>query len=313
MSSSSSLKAIFAALAGNSLIAVTKFGAAAYTGSSAMFSEAVHSLVDTGNQLLLLYGLKKSKKPADPRHPFGYGRELYFWSFVVAILIFGLGASVSFYEGFHQLHDPQPVTDPMINYIVLGFAILFEGGSCWVAAQEFKKMKGSLGWFEAVRKSKDPAIFTILFEDTAALLGLFVALIAIALSDALAMPVLDAIASMLIAMILAVTAAFLAFECKGLLIGESADPMVVRRLRNILGADAGVLHINEVLTLHFGPHDILLNISVDFNEDMTADQVEAAISRLESQIKSEFPDIRRLFIEAQSFKGHRAGNTPKKN
>lgn len=306
MSSASSRKAIFAALAGNSLIAVTKFGAATYTGSSAMFSEAIHSVVDSCNQLLLLYGIKRSKRPADPEHPFGYGRELYFWSFIVAMLIFSIGAGVSLYEGIHKLHDPQPMTNPMINYIVLGLAILFEGGSCFVALREFNKTKGSSKWIDAVRKSKDPAIFTVLFEDIAAILGLIVALVAIALSQQLAMPVLDAVASILIGVILAVTALFLAMECKGLLIGEAASPHVVRRVRNILGEDPEILHINEVLTMHFGPQDILLNISVDFDEDLSADQVEAAISRLEKQIKTEFPDIRRLFIEAQSFKAHRA-------
>ncbi len=305
MSSASSKKAIFAALVGNSLIAITKFGAATYTGSSAMFSEAIHSLVDSGNQLLLLYGIKRSKRPADPQHPFGYGRELYFWSFIVAMLIFSIGAGVSLYEGIHKLHDPEPMTNPMINYIVLSMAILFEGGSCYVAIREFNKTKGSSSWFDAVRKSKDPAIFTVLFEDIAAILGLFVALIAIFLSLKLNMPALDAVASIIIGVILAVTALFLAMECKGLLIGESASPHVVRRLRNILGDDPQILHINEVLTMHFGPQDILLNISVDFEVDLSADQVETAISRLEKQIKTEFPDIRRLFIEAQSFKAHR--------
>ncbi len=189
---------------------------------------------------------------------------------------------------------------------MLGLAILFEGGSCYVAIREFNKTKGSSKWIDAVRKSKDPAIFTVLFEDIAAIIGLIVALIAIALSQALAMPVLDSIASILIGLILAVTAIFLAMECKGLLIGEAASPHVVRRVRNILGEDAQILHINEVLTMHFGPQDILLNISVDFEVDLSANQVESAISRLEKQIKSEFPDIQRLFIEAQCFKAHRA-------
>ena len=194
MSSPSSIKAILAALAGNSLIAVTKFIAASYTGSSAMFSEAVHSVVDSGNQLLLLYGVKRSKKPADSKHPFGYGKELYFWSFVVAILIFGLGAGICFYEGIHKISSPQPVTSPIVNYTVLGLAIIIEAWTCWVAATEFKKSKGDFGWVKAIRRSKDPALFTVLFEDTAALLGLLVALIALTLSEYLNLPVLDAVA-----------------------------------------------------------------------------------------------------------------------
>ena len=211
MSSPSSSRAIIAALIGNSLIAISKFFAASYTGSSAMFSEGVHSLVDSGNQLLLLYGVKRSKKPADSNHPFGYGKELYFWSFVVAILIFGLGAGICFYEGIHKISSPQPVTNPIINYAVLGLAIIIEGWTCWVAATEFKKSKGDLGWVKAIRRSKDPALFTVLFEDTAALIGLLVALIALTLSEHLNLPVLDAVASLVISFILTVTAGLLAY------------------------------------------------------------------------------------------------------
>ena len=198
MAVSGSRKVIFAALAGNALIAVTKFAAASYTGSSAMLSEAIHSLVDTGNQGLLLYGMQRAARPADKFHPFGYSIELYFWAFVVAILIFGVGAGVSFYEGIDKLQNPHPVTSPHINYIVLGLAIVFETGSWWIAFQELRKTKGVYGYFEAVRLSKDPTVFTILFEDTAALLGLIVAFIGILLSQLLDMPVMDGVASLVI-------------------------------------------------------------------------------------------------------------------
>jgi len=305
VSSPSSIKAIVAALVGNLLIAVTKFGGAFYTGSSAMFSEAIHSLVDTGNQFLLLYGLKRSKKPADARHPFGYGMEVYFWSFVVAILIFGLGSGISFYEGLHKIKSPTPLTDPFINYIILILALFFESGSCYVAFKEFKKTKGNLGWFESIRRSKDPALFTVMFEDTAALFGLGVALVFIYLSDALQKPELDGVASILIGCILAATACLLAFECKGLLIGESANSQVVMDIRQILARDPAVQHINEVLTLHLGPHDILLTISLDFSDALSSEQVEDVISRFETHIKSDHPDIRRVFIEAQSYRAHR--------
>ena len=247
MASASSIKAILAALAGNSLIAITKFIAAAHTGSSAMFSEAVHSVVDSGNQLLLLHGIKRSKKSADRQHPFGYGKEMYFWSFVVAILIFGLGAGISFYEGIHKISSPQPVTNPIVNYIVLGLAIIFESWTCFVAVTEFKKSKGAFGWIEAIRRSKDPALFTVMFEDTAALLGLFVALIALMLSDILVLPVLDAVASIIISLILAVTAGLLAYECKGLLTGEGASEEVVSGINQIINESSGISHINEVL------------------------------------------------------------------
>ena len=305
MSSPSSVKAILAALVGNSLIAVTKFIAASYTGSSAMFSEAIHSVVDSGNQLLLLYGVKRSKRPADSKHPFGYGKELYFWSFVVAILIFSLGSAISFYEGFHKLHSPEPVSNPMINFIVLGFAVIFESWTCWVAATEFKKSKGDRGWVEAIRRSKDPALFTVLFEDTAALLGLLVALIALTLSEHLNLPVLDSVASLIISFILAVTAGLLAFECKGLLTGEGASEEVVTGIKQIIDESQGIKHVNEVLTLHLGPEDVLLNVSLDFEDDLSSGEVEEAISNLESRIKQMFPEIRRVFIEAQGWGAHR--------
>ena len=305
MSSPSSVKAILAALVGNSLIAVTKFIAASYTGSSAMFSEAVHSVVDSGNQLLLLYGVKRSKRPADSKHPFGYGKELYFWSFVVAILIFSIGSGISFYEGFHKLHSPEPVSNPMINFIVLGFAVIFESWTCWVAATEFKKSKGDRGWVEAIRRSKDPALFTVLFEDTAALLGLLVALIALTLSEHLNLPVLDSVASLIISFILAVTAGLLAFECKGLLTGEGASEEVVTGIKQIINESQGIKHVNEVLTLHLGPEDILLNVSLDFEDDLSSGEVEEAISTLEFRIKQMFPEIRRVFIEAQGWGAHR--------
>ena len=305
MSSPSSVKAILAALVGNSLIAVTKFIAASYTGSSAMFSEAIHSVVDSGNQLLLLYGVKRSKRPADSKHPFGYGKELYFWSFVVAILIFSIGSGISFYEGFHKLHSPEPVSNPMINFIVLGFAVIFESWTCWVAATEFKKSKGDRGWVEAIRRSKDPALFTVLFEDTAALLGLLVALIALTLSEHLNLPVLDSVASLIISFILAVTAGLLAFECKGLLTGEGASEEVVTGIKQIINESQGIKHVNEVLTLHLGPEDILLNVSLDFEDDLSSGEVEEAISTLESRIKQMFPEIRRVFIEAQGWGAHR--------
>jgi len=305
MSSPSSSKAIIAALIGNSLIAISKFIAASFTGSSAMFSEGVHSVVDSGNQLLLLHGVKRSKKPADSNHPFGYGKELYFWSFVVAILIFGLGAGICFYEGIHKISSPQPVTNPIINYTVLGLAILIEGWTCWVAATEFKKSKGDLGWVKAIRRSKDPALFTVLFEDTAALLGLLVALIALVLSEYLNLPILDAVASLIISFILAVTAGLLAFECKGLLTGEGAGEEVVKGINQIIDESQGIKHVNEVLTLHLGPEDILLNVSLDFEDDLSSGEVEEAISDLESRIKQMFPEIRRIFIEAQGWGAHR--------
>lgn len=308
MAGSSSKRAIIAAFAGNSVVAVMKFIAAFMTGSSAMFSEAVHSVVDTGNQLLLLYGMKRAERPADARHPFGYGKELYFWSFVVAILIFGLGAGISVYEGIHKISDPQPIARPMINYVVLGLAIVFEVAACSVAFREFRKTMGSRGLLAEVQRSKDPVLFTVLFEDSAAVLGLLVAALGIYLSDALQMPMLDGAASVGIGVILASTAAMLAYECKGLLTGEAAHPEVIAGITQLLGADPGVIAVNELLTLHFGPQEVLLTVSLDFADELTSAGVEESVSRLEASIKEAYPEITRVFIEAQNRRGHVAAN-----
>ena len=292
-------KVVLAALAGNGLIAVTKFGAAAYTGSSAMLSEAIHSLVDTGNQVLLLHGLKRAERPADDRHPFGYGMEIYFYSFVVAILIFGLGAGISLYEGIEKVRHPQIITNAYINYIVLGFAIVFEAVAWTIAFLEFKRHKGELGYFEAVRESKNPALFTVLFEDTAAMLGLLIALVGIALSQYLDLPVLDGVASILIGLVLAATAALLAYECKGLLTGESAMPRVNEGIKRLAIQERHVAGVNELRTLHLGPQHILLAMSVDFRDTVSAGDVERTVSILEKRIKTRYPDITRVFIEIQ--------------
>ncbi|MBT3791000.1 MAG: cation transporter [Alphaproteobacteria bacterium] len=300
MTESGSLKVIFAALIGNTLISITKFGAAFVTGSSAMFSEAIHSLVDTGNQLLMLHGLRRAKKPADEAHPFGYGMEVYFWTFVVAILVFAGGAGVSIYEGIHKVMAPEPVSNVMINYAVLGAAMVFEGVAWMMAYKEFGRSRGRMGLMEAVSRSKDPTVFTVLFEDTAAMLGLFVAFVGIAAADYLDMPLLDGVASIVIGLILALTASLLAFETKGLLIGEAAHPRVVEGVRRIARAEDSVIGINEILTMHLGPKDVLLNVSLDFGDKFTADDVEASVTNMERQIKRQFPDVTRVFIEAQS-------------
>jgi len=304
MAGHGSKKVIIAALAGNSLIAVTKFAAAAFTGSSAMFSEGIHSAVDTGNQALLLYGLKRSARPADDRHPFGYGREIYFWAFVVAILIFAVGAGVSFYEGVHKLGDPHPVSDAYVNYIVLGIAMVFEAGAWWVAYRAFSATKGSHGYLRAIQVSKDPSIFTVLLEDTAAMLGLMVAFLGIFLGQLLDMPELDGVASMVIGGILALAAILLAYETKGLLIGEGADPWLANQLKSIAQSHKAVFRINELLTLHQGPQDLLVTVSIDFHPHISANDVEAAISELEMRMKQADSAVKRVFIEAQSWRAH---------
>ena len=291
---------IYAALVGNSLIALMKFVAAFITGSSAMFSEGIHSVVDTGNQILLLYGLKQSKKPADDQFPFGHGKEIYFWSFIVAIMIFAVGAGISIYEGIHRLGNPVAIENILINYIVLGLALVFEGGAWYFALKEFRREKGDSGYLEAVHRGKDPSIFVVLFEDSAAMLGLTVALIPTALTQLTGNLYLDGVASIVIGLILAGTAAWLAVETKSLLIGESANNHVVRGIRKLALTIRNINHVNEVLTMHMGPDFILVNISVEFSDQATATDIEDAVALLDDKIKKAYENVQRVFIEAEA-------------
>jgi cation diffusion facilitator family transporter len=300
-----SKKVIFAALGGNAAIAVTKFAAAAYTGSAAMLSEAVHSLVDTGNQMLLLLGIKRASRPPSVDHPFGQGLELYFWAFVVAVLIFGFGAGVSIFHGVEKIRHPHPIENAWVNYLILLLAILFEGAVWAVALDAFRAEKEKKGWLEAVRFSKDPTIFTVLFEDTAALLGLLTALLGVFLAQTLDMPVLDGVASLVIGLILAVTAAFLGYECQSLLTGEGVDKATRSSLKRLIIDQPGVERINELLTMYFGPNNVLLAISCDFENTLSAESVEQTVSELERRLKEAHAEVQRVFIEAQSFEGHR--------
>ncbi|HIP94813.1 MAG TPA: cation transporter [Leucothrix sp.] len=300
MSASSSKKVIFAALAGNSLIAITKFIASYITGSSAMLSEGIHSLVDTGNQGLLLYGMKQAEKPASAEFPFGHGKEIYFWSFVVAILVFALGAGVSLYGGIKHIMHPAEIANPLVNYIVLSLAMVFEGAAFFFALKEFKKVKGQLTYFEALKQGKDPSIFVVLFEDGAALLGLVVALIGVFLAERTGIAMFDGIASVVIGVILAVTATFLAIETKGLLIGESADPEIVKAIHAMVDEIDPIERTNEVLTMHMGPNYILVNVSADFAPAASSDEVEGSIAELDKRIKKRFSNVKRIFVEAES-------------
>ncbi len=299
MAQSGSRNVIFAALAGNTLIAATKLGAAAVTGSSAMLSEGIHSLVDTGNQILLLVGLGRSKRQADPAHPFGYGKEVYFWSFVVAILIFAGGAGASIYEGIRHLNHPEPITNVRLNYLVLALAFVFEGAAWVFALKEFRRTKGPRSYLQAVRDSKDPATFVVLFEDAAALLGIVVAFLGIWLGQVTGLVWLDGAASVVIGLILGFTAWLLAVETKDLLIGEAATPECIAGIGNLAAAAEGVQSVNEVLTLHMGPEYILVNLSLDFRDDLTADRIEDIVAHLDREIRREWPLVRKIFVEAE--------------
>jgi cation diffusion facilitator family transporter len=291
---------VYAALLGNLLVALTKFVAAALTGSSAMASEAIHSLVDTGNEVLLLYGLRRAARPPDELHPLGHGRELYFWSFIVTILIFALGAGVSMYEGIVHVIAPVPISNPAVNYIVLGLALVFEGSSWGVAIKQFRAVKGKRGYFEAVRRSKDPTLFMVLFEDTAALIGIMIALAGIAASQALRRPVLDGVASIGIGLLLGVVAVFLARESKGLLIGEPADSEVVSSICAIARAQPGVERTSGLFTVHLGPDQVVAAISVDFVDALSAADVEAIVAAIEDKVRTVHPQIVLLLVKPQS-------------
>jgi cation diffusion facilitator family transporter len=290
---------LYAALAANLGIAVAKFVAAAITGSSSMLTEGVHSLVDSGNQGLLLYGQRRAKRPPDAEHPFGYGRELYFWAFVVAILIFGLGAGVSIYEGWKHIVAPEPLHDPLVNYIVLGVALALEGTSWAIALKEFAAAKGAMGWWQAVRESKDPATFIVLFEDSAALAGLLVAGLGIWASHAWGDPRIDGAASIVIGWILAGVAILLAREAKGLLIGERANPQVVACVRAILDRRPEIVRVNHVRTIHTAPDRIFVAVSADFEDAITMGAGETLIESIEQELKAALPLLSSIYIRPE--------------
>ncbi|MFT0695126.1 cation diffusion facilitator family transporter [Acinetobacter bereziniae] len=291
---------VYAALLGNLAIALVKFIAAYITNSSAMLSEAVHSVVDTLNEILLLYGLKKSQQPANYQHPFGYGRELYFWAFIVALLVFALGAMVSIYQGIQHIRHPEVIESPLVNYVVLGFAMLCEGTSWFIALKSFKKMKGKMGYFESFRRSKDPTTFTVLFEDSAALIGLIIAFVGIFCAQQFDLPILDGIASILIGVVLSISALLLARETKGLLMGETADPKLRHNVLEVAQEDPAVYSANGVLTEQMGAHQVIASLSLEFKDGLTSDEIEACVNRIEVKIKSIHPEIVALFVKPQT-------------
>jgi len=291
---------LFAALAANLGIAVAKFVAASISGSSAMLTEGFHSVVDSLNQLLLLYGQKRSARPPDARHPFGYGRELYFWSFVVAILIFATGAGLSIYEGVKHIAEPDPIRSPLINYVVLAISLLLEGTSWFIAMREFDAARGDFGWWQAIRRSKDPPSFIVLFEDTAALFGLLVAGAGITLSLIMGDPRWDGVASVVIGCALAGVALALARESKGLLIGEPADPALEAAVRAAVDRRPEVTGVNEIVTIHLGPRNIFVGLSVDFEDRVPAGRIEAMVAEVETELRARWPSIRAIYIKPQA-------------
>lgn len=292
-----STRTLLIALGANVGIAVAKFVAAAITGSSAMLTEGVHSLVDSANQLLLLYGKRRAVRPADPLHPFGYGRELYFWSFIVAILVFSLGAGVSVYEGVLHILNPEPATDPLIAFLVLGFAAALEGWSTLAALGDFNKARGSRSWWSEIRRSKDAPTLVVLLENTGALVGLGVAAVGLTLSLLTGDPFWDGLASVLIGFVLGVLAVVLLYEAKGLLIGESADPRLVAAIRKTAEGHPGIVCVHEVLTLHSAPEMVTALISADFEDTISARAVEGIVAAIEREVGEQFPIVTRVFVQ----------------
>ena len=291
---------IHGAIGANVAIAATKLLVAGITGSSAMLSEGIHSSVDTFNGMLLLVGIRLSQRPATPEHPFGHGKELYFWSLIVAVLIFGLGGGVSFYEGVQHIRHPQPLHDPTWNFVVLGVAALFEGISFAIALRQFLKQAGAASFWEAIDRSKDPTTYTVLAEDSAALVGLLIAAVGIWLSHRFDMPVLDGAASLLIGVLLAVVASFLTWQSRDLLIGEGIRPETARAIRSMALAVPQVRDVGRILSMYVGPDDVLVTMDLDFDEGTSAADAAIAIADVERQVRKRFPMIKRLFIESGS-------------
>ncbi|MEP7057180.1 MAG: cation diffusion facilitator family transporter [Caldimonas sp.] len=292
--------AVYGAIAANLAIAAMKFAGAAATGSSAMLSEGIHSMVDTGDGLLLLVGMNLSRRKADERHPFGYGKELYFWSLIVAVLIFGVGGGVSIYEGILHVLDPAPLDDAFWNYAILGVAALFEGASLTVAVRQFVRTKGADESFAAaLRTSKDPSIYTVMAEDSAALLGLVAAALGIYGSHRFDLPVLDGVASIVIGLLLCAVATLLIHQSRKLLVGEAVDSAMAEAIRTIAADEGRVLRAAWPLTMHLGPDDVLLALDVEFEPGMAAEEVQSAVNRIERAIRARFPEVKRIYIEAR--------------
>jgi len=301
-------RVLIIALAANVGIAVAKFVAAAITGSSAMLTEGVHSLVDSTNQLLLMYGQKRAAKPADALHPAGYGRELYFWSFVVALLVFALGAGVSVYEGVLHFLEPEPAVSPLIAYGVLAIAFALEGGSTVAAFREFNAARGDQSWLQALISTKDATTVIVLLENGAAMAGILIAAVGLALSQVTGDPRFDGVASILIGVLLGVVALFLAREAKGLLIGEAADPELIAGIRRATTRE-GITGVGEIMTIHNAPEQIVAAVNVDFDNRLSAGDVERIIDAIERDLQAEFPSIYRVYIRPHEDAGMKFGET----
>ena len=290
-------KSIYGALIANLAIAVTKFIAGGISNSSSMTAEGIHSMVDTTNQVLLLYGIRKSKKPADNTHPFGYGKELYFWSFMVSILIFGLGGGISINQGIRHIIDPKPLSDPTINYIVLAISLVFEGASLYIAIKEFNKLRNGEGWWASIVSSKDPSSFLVLFEDTAAVVGLLIVFACLIIEHAFDIPELDGVATLMVGVLLISVSLILARESRSLLMGEGIAPSTQAEIKKIALADPGINRVLNLLSTYQSPNEVVLMLMVEFKPDLDTDDILTVIESVRKNIKRKFPLIRFIMIQ----------------
>ncbi len=302
-----SKKAVVAALAGNLLVAVSKFVAAMASGSSAMFSEGIHSTVDTSNEALLLFGMKRSRRPPDEQHPLGHAHELYFWSFVVAVMIFGLGGGVTIYEGITRVLHPKALEDPTWNYAALALATVFEGTSLAVGYRQFKKQAGETPIIQAIRRSKDPSAFIVVLEDSAAIVGIVIAFLGVFLGHRFHNVYFDGSASILIGVLLGAVAFFLGYEVRGLLVGESAEPEMVKAIQEIAEADRSVERANRPVTVYLGPSNVLVALELQFAGSANSREVTDSVDRIEKAIRDQFPEVDRIYVEAESIKSPQGG------
>lgn len=302
-------RAVIAAVLANIAIGIVKFIAAGISGSSAMISEGIHSIVDSGNGLLILFGMKRAERRPDLEHPFGYSQELYFWTLVVAVMIFALGGGLSMYEGMHRIMEITPETtlgDPTLNYIIIGISAIIEGMSLSVALREFNAARGDVSPLRFIRDAKDPSLFTVVLEDSAAEIGLLFAFLGTLLGHVLNNPYFDGIASVLIGVLLACVSVVLLRETKGLLIGEGLSASELRRVGAIVEEDPHVLKCGRVLSLYLGPHDMLLTIDATFDEEADRNAIDQSIDDVERAIVREFPQTTRIFIEPENLRATQA-------
>jgi len=290
-------KSIYGALIANLAIAITKFVAGGISNSSSMIAEGVHSMVDTTNQLLLLYGIRKSRKPADATHPFGYGKELYFWSFMVSVLIFGLGGGISVTQGIRHIIDPEPLSDPTINYVVLGVSLVFEGASLWIAIREFDKLRKGEAWWAAIIRSKDPSSFLVLFEDAAAVVGLLIVLICLIIEHSFNLPVLDGVATLLVGLLLVGVSLILARESRSLLMGEGIAKSTQQQIASLALEDPAIVRVMNILSTYQSPEEIVLMLMVEFKDDLDTDEILAAIENVRANIRSKYPLVKHVLVQ----------------